>query len=199
MAHHGVRTLYLETSNFNREVAIKWPGRERRFIRAAHAEGMQIVAWYLPGFLNVRRDFHRVMAAIRFTSGDGQRFDGFALDIESPAVHRPAVRTRRLVALSERIRSVVGPDYPLGAIIPTPLGMKKNPSYWPGFPYHRLRAGGVELIQVNLEDPNWKEAFIHPRNAHGVLIQIAESSFRRADAAEHVREMFSRASELGLA
>jgi methylmalonyl-CoA/ethylmalonyl-CoA epimerase len=63
----------------------------------------------------------------------------------------------------------------------------------------RLQAGGVELIQVNLEDPHWKEAFIHPKNAHGVLIQIAESSFRRADAAEHVREMFSRASELGLA
>jgi hypothetical protein len=140
MANHGVRTLYLETSNFNRKVAIKWPGRERRFIRAAHAEGMRIVAWYLPGFLSVRTDFHRVMAAIRFMTGDGQRFDGFALDIESPAVHRPAVRTKRLVALSERIRSVVGPDYPLGAIIPTPLGMKQNPSYWPGFPYRRLHA-----------------------------------------------------------
>src|SRR5207248_20938 len=62
MANHGVQTLYLETSNFSRQVAIKWPGRERRFIRAAHADGMQIVAWYLPGFLSVRRDFNRVMA-----------------------------------------------------------------------------------------------------------------------------------------
>jgi hypothetical protein len=139
MAHQGVRTLYLQTSNFSREVAIKWPGREAQFIRAAHARGMKIVAWYLPGFLRPSRDFHRVMRAIRFTTGDGQRFDGFALDIESPAVHRAAIRTRRLVALSDRIRAAVGPDYPLGAIIPTPLGMKQNPTYWPGFPYRRLQ------------------------------------------------------------
>ena len=139
MARHGVRTLYLETSNFAREVPIKWPGKEARFIRAAHAHGMQIVAWYLPGFLRPARDFHRVMTAIRFRTWDGQRFDGFALDIESPAVRRPAIRTRRLVDLSERIRTAVGPDYPLGAIIPTPLGMEQNPSYWPGFPYRQLR------------------------------------------------------------
>ena len=63
----------------------------------------------------------------------------------------------------------------------------------------RLRASGVEVIQVNLEDPHWREAFIHPKNAHGVLIQIAESSFRRRDQAEHVREMFAKAAELGLA
>jgi methylmalonyl-CoA/ethylmalonyl-CoA epimerase len=64
---------------------------------------------------------------------------------------------------------------------------------------HRMRAAGVELIQVNLEDPQWKEAFIHPKNAHGVLIQVAESSFRRRDAAEHVRHMLQQAAELGLA
>ncbi len=63
----------------------------------------------------------------------------------------------------------------------------------------RLRADGVDLIQVNLDDPHWKEAFIHPKNAHGVLIQIAESSFRPRDQAEHLREMFAKASELGLA
>jgi methylmalonyl-CoA/ethylmalonyl-CoA epimerase len=62
----------------------------------------------------------------------------------------------------------------------------------------RMRAGGIDLIQVNLDDPNWKEAFIHPKNAHGVLIQIAESQFRPRDQAEHVREMFRRAGELGL-
>ena len=39
----------------------------------------------------------------------------------------------------------------------------------------RLRSGGVEPVQVSLDDPHWREAFIHPRQAHGVLIQIAES------------------------
>ena len=63
----------------------------------------------------------------------------------------------------------------------------------------RMRAAGVQLIQVNLEDTHWKEAFIHPKNAHGVLIQVAESSSRRRDQAEHVRQMFQHAAELGLA
>ncbi|MFN2543640.1 MAG: VOC family protein [Actinomycetota bacterium] len=63
----------------------------------------------------------------------------------------------------------------------------------------RMQAEGVELIMVNLEDPHWKEAFIHPRNAHGVLIQIAESSFSREDQVQHVQEMFRQAVELGLA
>src|SRR5881397_2983485 len=63
----------------------------------------------------------------------------------------------------------------------------------------RMREAEVDLIMVNLEDPHWREAFIHPKNAHGVLIQIAESQFRRQDAAEHVREMFRRAATLGLA
>src|SRR5207249_473065 len=59
MARNGVRTLYLETSNYKRDVAIKWPGKQARFIQAAHASGMKIVAWYLPGFMSARRDFTR--------------------------------------------------------------------------------------------------------------------------------------------
>jgi hypothetical protein len=43
-----------------------------------------------------------------------------------------------LVELSERLRRAVGTAYPLGAIIPSPLGMRANPSYWPGFPYPQL-------------------------------------------------------------
>lgn len=140
MARNGVRTLYLETSNFRREVAIKWPGREAAFIAAAHRNGMRVVAWYLPGFLNTWSDFNRVMAAVNFRTRTGQAFDGFALDIESPAVRRPAVRTRRLNTLSDRILRAVGPSYPLGAIIPTPLGMQQNPAYWHGFPYRHLLA-----------------------------------------------------------
>jgi hypothetical protein len=138
MRVHGVRTLYIETSNFRRKVPIKWPHRQARFIRAAHAEGLEIVAWYLPGFVDPDLDYARVMKAIRFRTKSGERFDGFALDIESPEVRRAAVRTRRLLQLSTRIRSTVGAGYPLAAIIPTPLGMRQNPTYWPWFPYRRL-------------------------------------------------------------
>ena len=38
----------------------------------------------------------------------------------------------------------------------------------------RIRALGIEPVQVNLSNPNWKEAFLHPRSAHGIVIQVAQ-------------------------
>jgi methylmalonyl-CoA/ethylmalonyl-CoA epimerase len=39
-----------------------------------------------------------------------------------------------------------------------------------------VRAAGLEPVQVNLASPTWKEAFLHPRDAHGIVVQIAEQS-----------------------
>lgn len=35
---------------------------------------------------------------------------------------------------------------------------------------------GYELVDVALDDPHWKEAFLRPSGAHGTLIQLAQSS-----------------------
>ena len=40
----------------------------------------------------------------------------------------------------------------------------------------RIRAHGSEPIGVNLENPDWKEAFLHPRSAHGIVIQVAQQA-----------------------
>jgi methylmalonyl-CoA/ethylmalonyl-CoA epimerase len=40
----------------------------------------------------------------------------------------------------------------------------------------RIQAFGVEPIGVNLGNPHWKEAFLHPRSAHGIVIQVAQPS-----------------------
>ena len=47
-------------------------------------------------------------------------------------------RSVRLLGLSSALRKAVGPDYPLGAIIPSPRGMQLRPDYWPRFPYEGL-------------------------------------------------------------
>jgi len=60
----------------------------------------------------------------------------------------------------------------------------------------RMRAGGVELMQVSLDDEHWKEAFIHPRHAHGVLIQLAESPHGDDESARHFRDAFTEAALL---
>ena len=38
----------------------------------------------------------------------------------------------------------------------------------------RVEENGYELVDVNLENPGWQEAFLRPSKAHGTLIQIAQ-------------------------
>ena len=33
---------------------------------------------------------------------------------------------------------------------------------------------GIEPVGVKLDNPSWKEAFLHPRSAHGIVIQVAQ-------------------------
>ena len=39
----------------------------------------------------------------------------------------------------------------------------------------RIRALGIEPVGVKLDNPSWKEAFLHPRSAHGIVIQVAQA------------------------
>jgi methylmalonyl-CoA/ethylmalonyl-CoA epimerase len=41
----------------------------------------------------------------------------------------------------------------------------------------QIRRNGFELVDINLENPDWKEAFLRPKQAHGTLIQIAQSRY----------------------
>lgn len=133
MAENGVKTIFLETGNSKTRSAVMHKKELSIFIREAHARDMYVVAWYLPHFKSVSHDAKRVEEGLRFKTPDGQTFDGFALDIESPAVKNVSVRNGRLKKLTGEIRKMVGPDYPLGAIIPSPLDTAGG--YWRELPY----------------------------------------------------------------
>jgi hypothetical protein len=136
MARDGAKTLFLETGNYKQSVDLIRRRAVGRFIDDAHAAGLKIIAWYLPSFATPKLDERRALAAIRFQSPSGERFDGFALDIEATVVRSMPLRNRRLIQLSARLRSAVAPGYTLGAITPSPIGM--SPSYWPTIPYRSL-------------------------------------------------------------
>ena len=138
MAGHGVRTLYLETGNSRSAGELFKSAQLRQFIAEAHAHDMKIVAWYLPDMTDPAKDFARVNAAIQLRTPDGQKFDSFALDIESGAVKTQQARNRTLMTLSRQIRDAAGPSYPLGAITPSPVGLSRKGSYWSRFPYSEL-------------------------------------------------------------
>jgi methylmalonyl-CoA/ethylmalonyl-CoA epimerase len=39
---------------------------------------------------------------------------------------------------------------------------------------HRVEELGLTAISVHLDDPRWRELFVHPRQASGALIQLAQ-------------------------
>ena len=139
MSAHGIRTIYLQSSNYNRNRPFVHPDGVEAIVDAAHRRGIEVVAWYLPGFRDVRLDLHRAVRTIRFETRRGNRFDSFALDIESPEVRRVGLRTTRLLRMSAAIRRAAGDGYPLGAIVASPDRLvRTDPQFWPGFPWRRL-------------------------------------------------------------
>jgi methylmalonyl-CoA/ethylmalonyl-CoA epimerase len=46
----------------------------------------------------------------------------------------------------------------------------------------RVRSLGIEPVGVNLGHPGWREAFLHPRSAHGIVIQVAQTDGEPATA-----------------
>ena len=140
MADRGVKTVYLQGS----EVDARSPGNTvdpkllGRMLRAAHDADLRVVAWYLPRFADVNADFRRVRALLDFKS-DGERFDGFALDIEAnKSVPDVGTRNTALVDLSQRVRERAG-NRPVGAIVLEPVFLEVvSPDFWPDFPWRKL-------------------------------------------------------------
>ena len=173
MARDGAKTLYLETGNYKQKVDVVRPRAQGRFLDAAHAAGLRVVAWYLPSFANLGRDERRALAAIRFRSVNGEHFDAFALDIEATVVRGLRLRDLRLLQLSARLRSAVGPGYPLGAIIPSPVGM--SPYYWPGIPDRGL----ARYYDVFLPMAYSTDAGVHGSTATLAYLSATVAAIRR--------------------
>jgi hypothetical protein len=145
LAGRGVATVFLQTSNYRHPHAIHRASRIARLLAAARRHGMRVIAWYLPGFADLRRDWLRIAAAVRYLSPAGDRFDGFAMDIEATAVADVATRSRRMLRLSRRLRRLTGTGYGLGAIIPDPVSQR----YWPRFPYRAVRASYDAILPMS--------------------------------------------------
>jgi methylmalonyl-CoA/ethylmalonyl-CoA epimerase len=51
----------------------------------------------------------------------------------------------------------------------------------------RVQQSGFQPVSVNLSDPEWKEAFLQPREAHGTVVQLAQVSPDQPGPREQVR------------
>jgi methylmalonyl-CoA/ethylmalonyl-CoA epimerase len=48
-----------------------------------------------------------------------------------------------------------------------------------------LESQRIPLFNVSTRNPGWKEAFIHPKDANGTLVQLAQSAMSDDDVAHH--------------
>jgi len=53
----------------------------------------------------------------------------------------------------------------------------------------RVRTAGYRPVNIDLSDPDWKEAFLHPREAHGTVVQLAEAHGDWGTLAEQIERV----------
>lgn len=165
MVHRGVKTLYLETNNYHSrgepntctygpDVDIRYPETVEKYLDRAHARGINVVAWYVPGLADMDRDIKRTLAAIKFVTKAGNRFDGYAADIEvrgefgckglSGDDQRIAFNSG-IVEYNRRLRAAGGTEQVLGAIVVDAKNNERVPTRWAGFPWGDI-AGRYDVI-----------------------------------------------------
>jgi hypothetical protein len=139
IAARGVRVAWIETANDRAPADVMRPAQLGRLVDALHARGVRVVAWYLPGHVDHALDVRRSLAMLRFRSPGGQAFDGIALNVESTRLRNVGLRSRRAVALAQRVRRDAG-EMPLAVVPFNPRGLERRPSTWPRFPWAGLAA-----------------------------------------------------------
>ena len=132
MAAEGVQTLYIQASKHDAPDDVLERGRLEAIIARAQANGIRVVAWYLPTLVDPAADLRRLLAIASLS------VDGLAVDIEARNVTDVGERNRRLVQLSADLRSAL-PGRAIGGIVLPPVVMEEvNPNYWPGFPWREI-------------------------------------------------------------
>lgn len=139
MAGFGVQTVYLQAARLDDRSpgGLEDPWLLAEFLLAAEAEGIDVVAWYLPKFGGDGVDERRINQMADFEVL-GRRFDGVGVDIEWTRDNDDETRSARLIELSEAAAED-NPGVPLSAIVLPPVLIEVvNTDFWPGFPWEEI-------------------------------------------------------------
>ena len=136
----GVSVIYVETANAKSKVDVVNPAPLQQLVVAAHAAGIRVVPWYLPGFKKPKVDQRRLAAALAI--GGAEPVDGVAVDIEATYVKNAKLRSQRAGALLAWLRATY-PKTPIGAITPNPVN-----NYWPIFPWEQVRQNADAVLPM---------------------------------------------------
>ena len=136
----GVSVIYVETANAKSKVDVVNPVPLKQLVVLAHAAGIRVVPWYLPGFLKPKVDQRRFAAALAI--GGTEAVDGIAVDIEATYVKNAKLRSQRAAAELAWLRATY-PQTPIGAITPNPVN-----NYWPIFPWAEIHDNADAVLPM---------------------------------------------------
>lgn len=110
----GVRNLFIQTSRSNTE-AIRQPEILGPLIDACHRYKIRVIAWSFLELGNPEADAQKLIQAANFRSPMGQGFDAIAPNMEKD------LSSTKVEALSKTLRAALGPNYPMVAVVYSPL------------------------------------------------------------------------------
>lgn len=207
MKAQGVRTIWLQAAKTSSKTPglMMSPDRVAAILTTAHAQGIRVIAWYLPTFQDTVTDWRRTKALVDFTAR-GQRFDGLALDIEDNKVEVDT-RNARLTTLAKQLRAST--TRPTAAIVMPPVITEViNPGYWGGaFPWLQLKSSfdvwaPMGYFTLYTRRPPWRDALRSTaedirrlRNDLHAAVAFTYVGGLAADATPTDYERFSRAAK----
>lgn len=159
----GVRTLYLQTARFSSTFDVARAAG--RWVDAAHARGMAVVGWYLPGYGDMARDLRRTMAIATLVTPAGGRFDAVGVDVEAHSgwgTGNEVPRTTMNARAVEHLRAVrARTSVPLVAITPQPVATDGAGETWEGFPWAAVGAAVDAVLPMAYQ----------PRTCHDACVR----------------------------
>ena len=191
----GVRTLYLQTSRFSASYDMAAP--VAGWVDAAHARGMEVVGWYLPGYGDMARDLRRTLAIAELVTPGGRRIDAVGVDIEahtgigsSNEVSRTTMNSRAV----EHLRSVRSrTTAPLAAITPQPTATDDAGETWEGFPWRAVGQTADLVLPMSYWPRTCRDACVrdytltnarYARSWTGLPVHIAGRGYPSADGTQ---------------
>jgi len=106
-----------------------------RLLPVAHAAGIKVIGWDFPYLFNATEDAQRAKAEADYVTPTGDQIDGFAADVETDR-EGVNINAQTATSYSTTLRQLVGPGYPLIAVVPR---------FWHGYPYGQL-AGPFDAV-----------------------------------------------------
>lgn len=111
---HGVGNVFIQTSR-STTPAIKEPEKLGALIDTCHRHNIRVIAWSYAELVDPVADAEKMIEAANFTSPEGGHIDGIAPNMEKN------LEAWRVEKYTKHIRSRLGANYPMMAVVYSPL------------------------------------------------------------------------------